>query len=168
MDFALGIFVTLSFAYAGEPHRDGSHVRTADARMRAAIVEGIARSALFAGLVARLDASDVIVYVVSDCLMPEPLRGRLTFMSAAGGRRYLKVRIACMLAENVQVAMLGHELQHAVEVANAESVVDEQSLGAEYRRIGFASRVLRPGCGYDSHAAIDAGHQVWRELSRAE
>jgi hypothetical protein len=46
--------------------------------------------------------------------------------------------------------------------------VDEQSRGAEYRRIGFQSRVMPPGCGYDSRAAIDAGYQVWRELNRGE
>ena len=64
--------------------------------------------------------------------------------------------------------MLGHELRHAIEIANAASVVDETSLGAEYRRIGFASGAMRAGCGYDSRAAIDAGQQVWSELNRGE
>src|SRR5215468_1537863 len=137
MDVALGIFLTLSLTHFGMPQTDGSHVRTADARMHAVLIDGIARSSLFAGLVARLDASDVIVYVDADCKMPEQMRGALTFMSAGGGRRYLMIKIACLLSGNMQVAMLGHELQHAVEVADASSVVDEESLGAEYRRIGF-------------------------------
>ena len=73
-------------ARAGELS-DGSHVRTSDSRIRAAIAEGVERSALFRDLVAQLDASDVIVYAESDCTMPERLQGRLTFMSKAGERR---------------------------------------------------------------------------------
>ena len=152
-------------AYAEQP-RD-NHVRTSDARTRAAIADGIGGSAFFRDLVAQLDASDVIVYVESDCQMPPPLAGRLTFMSSVGGRRYLLVRIACSLEGRAQIAMLGHELRHAVEIADADSIVDEPSLGEAYRRIGFASTVMRAGAGYDSRAAIEAGRRVWDELSRA-
>ena len=83
-------------AYAEQP-RDGNHVRTNDSRMRAVIADGVAGSAFFRDLVAQLDASDVIVYVESDCQMPPPLAGRLTFMSSSGGRRYVMVRILCPL-----------------------------------------------------------------------
>ena len=148
---------------------DGDHVRPLDPRVRAAVADGIEGSPLFRDLVAQLDASDVIVYVESDPLMPERLQGRLTFVSSAGGRRYVMVRIACALRGLPQIAILGHELQHAVEIARAQSVVDEPSLAAEYRRIGFSSGAMRPGAGYDSRAAIEAGQRVWHELShRAE
>ena len=155
----------LQSAHAEQP-RDGNHVRTTDSRIRAAIADGVGGSAFFRDLVAQLDASDVIVYVESDCLMAPPLAGRLTFMSSAGGRRYVMVRIACSLEARSQIAMLGHELRHAVEIADADSVVDEPSLAAAYRRIGFASTVMRAGAGYDSRAAIEAGRRVWDELSR--
>ena len=155
----------LQSAYAQDP-RDGAHVRTNDSRMRAVIADGIAGSAFFRDLVAQLDASDVIAYVESDCLMPPPLAGRLTFMSSAGGRRYVMVRIACSLEGRGQIAMLGHELRHAVEIADTDSVVDEPSLAQAYRRIGFASNAVRPGAGYDSKVAIEAGRRVWDELSR--
>ena len=151
-------------ALAGELG-DGSHVRTSDARIRAAIADGIERSALFRDLVAQIDASDVIVYADGDCTMSERLQGRLTFMSKAGGRRYVMVRIACSLTGPVQIAMLGHEFWHALEIAKAESVVDDDSLAEEYRRIGFASRSLQRGTGFDSKAAIDTGYRVWYELS---
>jgi hypothetical protein len=167
--FLLGSFVGAAHAgaIAGGNHvLDGNHVRTTDAHMRAAITDGVERSAFFRDLVAQLDASDVIVYVQSDRAMPPRLQGRLVLLSVAGGRRYVLVRIACGLTGPEQIAILGHELQHAVEIANAESVVDEGSLAAEYRRIGFASGVLRPGAGYDSRAAIEAGRRVWHELTR--
>jgi hypothetical protein len=164
--FSLGSLVQLAHAHEAG---DGNHVRTSDSRIRAAIADGVARSALFRDLVAQLDASDVIVYAEGDRLMPEGLQGRLTFMSQAGPRRYVMVRIACSLAGPAQIAMLGHELRHALEIAHAASVVDEESLAQEYRRIGFASGALRRGAGYDSRAAIETGRRVWRELiSRAE
>jgi hypothetical protein len=161
----LSLGSSLQPAYAEQP-RDGNHVRTNDSRMRAAIADGIGGSPFFRDLVAHLDASDVIVYAESDCAMPPPLSGRLTFMSSAGGRRYVMVRIACGLAGRAQIAMLGHELRHAVEIADDDFVVDEATLTVAYQRIGFASTVMRPGAGYDSRAAIEAGRRVWDELSR--
>jgi hypothetical protein len=151
-------------ARAGESI-DGDHVRASDVRIRAAIADGLQRSALFRDLVAELDASDVIVYAQTDCLMPGGLQGRLTFMSKGGDRRYVIVRIASGLTGTAQIAILGHELQHAVEIARARTVVDDESLAAEYRRIGFASGALQ-GTGYDSRAAIDAGDRVRSELNR--
>jgi hypothetical protein len=146
---------------------DGNHVRTSDRRIRDAIAEGVEHSQLFRDLVAQLDASDVIVYVQIDRAMPSGLQGRLGLLSATGSRRYVIVRIACVLTGTQQISIIGHELRHAVEIANAESVVDEASLAAEYRRIGFGSgAMLGPGgAGYDSRAAIDAGRRVAYEVT---
>jgi hypothetical protein len=165
MNIALGVLVLLTSFIAGTEPRDGSHVRTMDKRLRSVIDEGLARSASFRGLITRLDGSDVIVYVEPECPMLSHLFGRLTLLGAGGGRRYVNVRISCMLTVTQQIAALGHELRHAVEIADAPSVVDNASLEAEYRRVGFASRVVRNGNGYESRAAIDAAHQVWAELA---
>jgi hypothetical protein len=129
------------------------------------IDEGLARSASFRGLVARLDGSDVIVYVEPECPMSSRLFGRLTLLGAGGDRRYVNVRVSCMLSVTQQIAALGHELRHAVEIADAPSVIDDASLAAEYRRVGFTSHAARSGVGYESRAAIDATHQVWVELA---
>jgi hypothetical protein len=165
MNVALGVLVLLTSFIAGTEPRDGSHVRTMDKRLRNAIDEGLARSDLFRGLIARLDGSDVIVYIEPECPMSSRLFGRLRLLGAGGDRRYVNVRISCMLTVTQQIAALGHELRHAVEIADAPSVVDDASLAAEYHRVGFASRVMRRGDGYESRAAIDAAQQVWAELA---
>ena len=165
MNVALGVLVLLTSFISGTEPRDGSHVRTMDARLRNTIAEGLARSALFRSLVARLDGSDVIVYVEPECPMSSRLFGRLTLLGAGGERRYVSVRISCMLTVPQQIAALGHELRHAVEIADAPSVVDDASLAAEYRRVGFASRVVPSGNGFESRAAVEAAHQVWAELA---
>ena len=95
------------------------------------------------------------------------LFGRLAFMSAAGGWRYVNIRLSCRLNAQEEIAALGHELRHAVEVADAPSIVDVESLGEHYRRIGFASHGVKQGSGYETRAAIDAARQVWAELSVA-
>jgi hypothetical protein len=94
------------------------------------------------------------------------LFGRLTFMAAGGGRRYVNVRVACMSNDSEQIAALAHELRHAVEIADASYVVDVASLRALYERIGFASHGVAGGAGYKSHAAIDSARCVWAELGR--
>ena len=166
MDFALSVLLFVTSLAADQPARDGSHVRTMDTRLHAEIDEGLARSSLFRDLVARLDASDVIVYVETECAMSPRLFGRLTFMASGGGRRYVNVHVSCALTDSEQIAALGHELRHAVEIADAPSVVDEASLAAEYRRIGFASHGVPSGLGYESHAAKDAAQRVWADLAR--
>jgi hypothetical protein len=166
MDFALGVLVLVASLTANDVPRDGGHVRTLDTRLQAEINEGLARSAVFGSLVHRLDTSDVIVYVETECPMSPRVFGRLSFMGSSGGRRYVNVHISCALSDAEQIAALGHELRHAVEIADAPSVVDARSLAAEYERIGFPSRAARQGAGFESVAAKDAARQVWAELGR--
>ena len=66
----------------------------------------------------------------------------------------------------MQIATLGHELRHALEIADTPSVVDDASLAELYECTGFASRAMKPGAGYDSALAVEAGREVWAELSR--
>ena len=164
MNIALGVLMMLTSLAAATEQRDGSHVRVMDKRLRAVVDEGLGRSALLRDLVARLDGSDVIVYIHPECPMSSRLFGRLTMLGAGGYRRYVSVRISCMLTVPQTIAALGHELRHAVEVADARSVVDAATLAAEYRRIGYESHVM-PGSGYESRAAIDAATRVWAELA---
>ena len=164
MDFSLGVLVFVAYVAAAEAPRDGGHVRTMEARLRTEIDEGMARSPLFRHVVSQIDASDVIVYVETECPMRPSLFGRLAFMGTGGGRRYLNVRISCSLSDNERIAALGHELRHAVEIADAPSVVDVMSLATEYKRIGFGSRSAPQGTGFESRAAIDAARRVWADL----
>ena len=61
---------------------------------------------------------------------------------------------------------LAHELQHAVEVIEDESVIDEASLIALYRRIGQQSGGNAP-MRWETAAAQQTGFKVRRELVAA-
>jgi hypothetical protein len=137
-------------------------IRSTDRRLRALLNEGVRLSATLRALVARLHASDVVVYL--ECDGPAGPDGRLTFLSSAGGYRYVVVRMA-RLPRAQQIAIMAHELQHAVEIAETPSIVDGPSLAREYKRIGYVnSRSELPGVAFDTRAAIRAGEQVMKEL----
>jgi len=167
MDIALGVLLLVSSLMAPTvPRVDGGHLRSSEPDVRAVIDDGLQRSSLFRDLVLQLSVSDVIVYVASDCSMPSFLFGKTTFMSAGGGMRYVMIGIACARATRERVAILGHELQHAIEIAEAPSIVDQESLAAQYKRIGFMSDGFMPGSGFDTNAAIETGRRVWAELGQ--
>jgi hypothetical protein len=139
------------------------HIRTTDLRLAQLLDEGARQSETFRQLVERIHHSDVVVYL--DCSGRSAVAGgRLAFVSSVGGLRYVHVRVARMPLAEQEIALIGHELRHAVEIADAAEVVDDASLARAYRRIGFLNPRLISGSSFDSHAAVEAGYQVLREL----
>jgi len=138
-------------------------VRTADAGIRQLLARGMARSPTFTGLVAALDLTDVIVYVEVNNRLPLNVAGRLLFGAGpAGGPRYLRIQVARDASKSAQIAAIAHELQHALEVAHAPEVRDEQGLERLYRRIGIRGAVHG---SYDTEAAQIAGRRVLMEIA---
>lgn len=141
-------------------------LRTTDRRLQALIEEGMRTSPTLHALVQRLEQSDVVVYLQCDTAWSPRVAGRLTFVSSAGGLRYVVVRIAHFRSVAAQIAILAHELQHAVEVADTPAIVDGPSLAREYQRMGYVNTWSSiPGVAFDTHAAVRAGKRVLREMS---
>lgn len=143
-----------------------SNVRASDAELVSLLTDGIKKSPTLRALTERLTKSDVIVYVRPDVIQRNGSQAHLSFLSSSGGYRYLVVHLPAGQSKAQQTAMLGHELQHAVAIANAPSVIDSDSLKKEFERIG---RVQVSANGrdfsFDSQAATDAKQRVLRELS---
>jgi hypothetical protein len=59
------------------------------------------------------------------------------------------------------IALIAHELRHALEVAADRSVVNDLALVALYRRIGHISHSTH---AFDTEAAEKTGRQVRDEL----
>ena len=140
------------------------HVRTADSKVLALIDAGISGSATFRGLIATLNESDVIVYIAPN-LTRQTVGGYLAHSIVAGGRyRYLRIAIAIGGTEHRLVSLLAHELQHAVEVAQAPDARDSQSLERLFSRLAVAF-----GCGvtscFETKAARDVEYIVREELA---
>jgi hypothetical protein len=153
---------TLGAAAPYPEHR----LRPQDSRLTNLLRQGSERSTTFKALVDRIEASNVIVYVALNPLMKKSLSGMLTWMTRAGDYRYLRASISTDLTPDQMIATLAHELHHAVEVIDDESVTDEASLVALYRRIGRQTGNAAP-MRWETVAAQETGFKVRRELGEA-
>lgn len=155
-----------SEALAADPTRtipDVPHIRTADPHVRALIDDAIAASPTARALVARLGRSDVVVYVACERDPLVRMHGRMNFVSAAGGLRYVLIRLKPRASRAAAIATLAHELRHAVEVADSPTIVDDVSLERAYERMGY--RTPSPhGRAFETQAAVAVSRLVQEEL----
>ena len=160
--------LALAAAVAGEPltlaaalDSPTRHVRTEQRAVRRLLALGFTQSPTFASLVARLERSDVIVYIEQVARLQGGLEGRLVMLPRAGHHRYVRVQIASQDNADQSTAILGHELRHAVEVADAVDVSNDVELAALYRRIGIDTGHNK----FDTNAAQEIGRRVLKELT---
>src|SRR5262245_45428545 len=153
-------------ARAADPDTSFPHIRSTDARLRALIDDALATSATVRALAERITASDVVVFVACDNDPYVRGPGRLNFMSAAGGLRYVLGRVLPH-RRDLAIAMLGREPQHAVQLAETPSIVDADSLAREYARMGYRRHSSQVGLAFDTEAAVDTGERVHEEVRLA-
>jgi len=159
--------LTLSSSHLGNtpspPNVERSfHVRGADSHARELIESGAAGSRTFSQLLERLAASDVIVYIKTVDRLRGGVTGQLMFATAAGNWRFLRIELLMDGSLTDRISALGHELQHAVEVADAPRVRDPDTLAALYLHIGWNYNV---GTRYESLAARETGERVREEMN---
>jgi hypothetical protein len=76
--------------------------------------------------------------------------------------RYLKIEASATNRRGDAIGWLGHELQHAIEVAAAGDVTNEAGLERLYRRIGHPQ--VHQASRFETDAAVRAGQQVLAEV----
>jgi hypothetical protein len=158
------VFIGVSAA-AHAKQSTTSQVRPLDPSLHMAVQAGRHYSPTFKALVDRLENGTLVVYVQYGQLQ-SGIQGRLVFLSAVGQRRYVLVEVARQLDAARLIALVGHELQHAVEVLEQPEIVDGATFADAFSRTGFRRRHLADGgIGIDTTAAVVAGLQVWREVS---
>ena len=152
--------LALVFLLATPPELD--HVRTTEPRILAALTFGLERSVAFCDLVATLNATDVIVYIVPK-VGRDQIGGYLSHtLVSAGGHRYLRIAIDTRGSDNRVARRLAHELQHAVEVAHMTEARDEESLRRVLADIAIPFRCN--GHCYETQRALDVESIVDRQL----
>lgn len=112
-------------------------VRAATVQMRALIADTANRSRVVRDLLDRLACTDVIVYVEFTASPEIPL-ARTKLVTAVPGARFLRIGINRRVSGPDVGAMLAHELQHALEIAEQEEVRDDDGVRRLFRRIGRA------------------------------
>ena len=111
-------------------------------------------------LLDRLERSDLIVYVQINPRFEKP-RAATSIITAVPQARFVLISITTLSGEADRFLLLGHELQHAVELAGAPEVRDRSTMSAFYQRIGWRDR---PNV-YETAEALEIGHIVRREMS---
>jgi hypothetical protein len=138
------------------------HVRPLDPLASTLLSSGARSSSTFVGLLAGLDRSaGFVVYVTTS---PDPdRRGSIVFVSRASGVTYLLIRVCTRQNVTDRVAVLAHELEHAIEIAVfTPPVASEQDLQRLYTCIGIDST----GKHLESEAAVRAERTVHHEIAK--
>ena len=130
------------------PSRLSIRVRPVGDKANQLLREGAARSAAFAALLETLERTDLIIYITTG---GAPGPNHLRLACATGTARFVRIAINAQDAETNLIAGLAHELQHAVEVANAptsettpRSRSTTSSMARKSRAAGSAPGKRRP------------------------
>jgi hypothetical protein len=145
---------------------DATRVRSTDAGMLALVREGTERSVTFSTLVDTIGRSNGIVYVEFGYCAFGHLNGcLLSFIAPAPGVRYLRIIVTPdknRRSHDQLLALIAHELRHALEVLEHVEIVDVSTMEALYRRIGTPE--TGGLTGYETSAARAAGDVTLSEL----
>jgi hypothetical protein len=145
---------------------DATRVRSTDAGILALVREGTERSATFSTLVDTIGRSNGIVYIEFGYCAFGHLNGcLLSYIAPALGDRYLRIIVTPdkhQRSHDQLLALIAHELRHALEVIEHPEVVDVPTLEALYRRIGTPETGGLKG--YETSAARAAGDATLSEV----
>ncbi len=130
MRSALALVIALLTAHiqAEGPQATNPHarlrpiLRPMHERVEMLIATGMDRSATFRQLVRRIERSDVIVYVEARHDMRDGVGGSMRFIARSATDRFVRIQLNADYSNHTLVALLGHELQHVVEVADHAEV----------------------------------------------
>jgi len=160
----LGVLVAAASARAQDT-TPSPHLRAEAADLRTLLRATAAASPALQALVARLEGSDLIVYIGVRQL-PDSMNARIGWIGAAAGVRFLRIEVACARPTDVQAAALAHELRHAAEIADAPWIDGTAALAAHYSRIGSrtggADHLM-----FETDAARAFGERVRNEVAAA-
>ena len=165
-DMSIGVVFLVATLAAAPAASDAqalvSHLRPQHARITGWLVDGTMRSPTIRALIARVEASDVLVYLTFTSPRPG-VSASLTFMADTPYGRMVRLAIRPDLSSRDTMAMIAHELQHVIEVAEHPEVRSERGFEALFRRIGHPTTFAEHH--YDTAAALDIGDRVRHELA---
>ena len=95
--------------------------RALDPEAAATLALAIERSPLVRALVAEIESSNVVVHIQFSWELPGGIGGTTRFVTSHGGYRYVRIVLSNRLKGNDRVAILGHELAHAAEIARSDA-----------------------------------------------
>lgn len=141
----------------------GTHIRPLSRPAAELLQRAADRSATVRTQLQELEQTDVVVYLVDSMQTSTvDIRSGLHFLSVAAGTRYLVVWFdRWNLPPWEAVAMFGHELHHALEIAAVPDVQGAAQVASLYKAIGWEWGTGR----YESDGARKTADRIRYELT---
>ena len=112
----------------------------------------------------RLESRGVTIDIRAKAFAQSHSRGRAALRSFAESHRDLVIEPACQRSERSQMTMLGHELFHAIEIAEEPWIVNPGMVADRYSRTAIQTDESRGLRTFETDAAAAAGDRVRRPL----
>ena len=138
-----------------------SRLRPLDPLAAETIARAIERSTIVRALADRLESSNVIVHVEMSRALPLGIGGTMRFVASRGGHRFVRVSLSMTMPRDARTWILGHELQHACELADS-TASDIAGVRKLYEAVGHRGHGLAEV--YETRAAIDVERRVRAEV----
>ena len=141
------------------------HVRMVDRGLKALFELGLAQSPTLDALATELNAASILVFADCSMQMPSRIGARLNLLTSVGETRYVRVTVDCSLAPRRQVALLAHEIQHALEIGGHPGILDAEDMESLYEEIGYATLRDNSHTRLETAAAIEVERRVDHEMA---
>lgn len=151
--------IVVGLLFSTEIAAQGMTPRPLDSIAETAFIQAQSGSALVRTLVQRLERSNLIVHIESSHQLPIGVAGTMQFVISRGGYRYVRISLAVDSSPEARAVMLGHELQHACELA-ASDADNLASVRLLYRALGYNTGIDM----FETEAAMLIEQQVKTEL----
>ena len=155
------LFLVVLYLFAAAEVSAQSRMRPLDSLSVETYEQAVAGSPLVRDLVRQLDESNLVVHIETSRSLPFGVAGTMRFVTSRGGFRYVRISLAVGLRPESRAAILGHELQHACEVA-ASGADDIEAVRRLYQASGHSP--LAGADMFETEAAIRVERQVKAEL----
>jgi hypothetical protein len=132
---------------------------------RDVLTDGLSRSVTIRRLVQSLQVYRVFV-LIDTRVDPAVPTGQTSLLAATTAGRYMHVVLNPAMPHDRRLELLAHELQHCLEIASSDDVLDGASLRRHFMDIGrlLGSSAAREKA-FETDAARDVEIQVRRDLS---
>jgi hypothetical protein len=140
-------------------------VRSEDRLLAGLITRASLDSVTFRHLLNTIESTDGIVYLEAGTCSHGVRACLQMWMQAAGGNRFLRVRVNKKLegSDLDVMASIGHELQHAIEAFSDPSVVNGTMLYNFFRRYAPTDSNR-----FETTTAVTIGNMIWDEIQASE
>lgn len=141
------------------------HLRPADPSTAALVATALEQSPTIRALASQLDGTDVVAYVQTAPRKAGEVGASIHVAGRTAHQRFFVLRIDESLPAERQIALIGHELQHAVDMASAGWVTDQARLQQYLELTGW--KRMWPEKGFETISALRAERRVGQDLAMA-